>query len=98
MRLAPTQQLRDGELYYIIHNGVRWTGMPAWGEPGDDPDSWKMVLFIRHLPKITGGELEEMERLNPKSPEEVEEERGEREFLEGGKPQAPLPDHSRHHP
>ena len=34
MRLAATQQLSDGELYYIVHNGVRWTGMPAWGEPG----------------------------------------------------------------
>ncbi len=36
MRLHATQQLSDGELYYIIHNGVRWTGMPAWGEPGND--------------------------------------------------------------
>jgi hypothetical protein len=29
MRHAGTQQLSDGELYYIIHNGVRWTGMSA---------------------------------------------------------------------
>src|ERR1700756_1659154 len=36
MRLAATQQLSDGELYDIIQNGVRWTGMPAWGETGDD--------------------------------------------------------------
>src|SRR5689334_12786965 len=32
MRLAKTQNLTDGELYYIIHNGIRLTGMPAFGE------------------------------------------------------------------
>jgi mono/diheme cytochrome c family protein len=108
MRKDGTQSLSDGELFYIIQNGVRFTGMPAWGsepaeheehgESHDENDNWELVQFVRHLPKITRGELEEMERLNPKSPEDVEEERGEREFLEGGKPRAPSPDHSRHHP
>jgi mono/diheme cytochrome c family protein len=31
MRLFRTQRLTDGELYYTIHNGIRLTGMPAWG-------------------------------------------------------------------
>ena len=86
MRLADTQQLSDGELYYIIHNGVRWTGMPAWGEPGndDDQDSWKLVLFIRHLPGITAGEIRDMERFNPKSDADREEESEEQDFLNGG--------------
>ena len=86
MRLADTQQLSDGELYYIIHNGIRWTGMPAWGEPGNsnDQDSWKLVLFIRHLPNLTAGELHEMERFNPKSDVDREEEKAEQEFLKGG--------------
>src|SRR5262249_36175555 len=30
MRQAGTQSLTDGELFYIIENGVRLTGMPAW--------------------------------------------------------------------
>jgi mono/diheme cytochrome c family protein len=86
MRLADTQQLSDGELYYIIHNGIRWTGMPAWGEPGnsDDHDSWKLVLFIRHLPNLTAGELHDMERFNPKSAADRDEEKEEQEFLNGG--------------
>jgi mono/diheme cytochrome c family protein len=67
MRLAATQQLSDGELYYVIHNGIRWTGMPAWGASGDDQDSWKLVVFIRHLPYLTAEELHDMERFNPKS-------------------------------
>ena len=86
MRLAATQQLSDGELYYIIHNGVRWTGMPAWGEPGNDndQDSWKLVLFIRHLPNLTAAEIHDMERFNPRSDAEREEEKEEQEFLNGG--------------
>jgi hypothetical protein len=86
MRLQATQQLSDGELYYIIHNGIRWTGMPAWGEPGNDNDldSWKLVIFIRHLPSLTADELHGMERFNPKSDADREEEKEEQEFLNGG--------------
>ncbi|SRR5579862_5158776 len=85
MRLAETQELSDGELYYIIHNGVRWTGMPAWGEPGNDndQDSWKLVLFIRHLRSLTAAEIHDMERFNPKSDADREEEKEEQEFLNG---------------
>lgn len=71
MRQPATQNLSDGELYYIIRNGVPLTGMPAWGDAsleqiGDD-ESWQLVLFIRHLPQLTEDEKKEMERLNPKS-------------------------------
>jgi mono/diheme cytochrome c family protein len=83
MQANDTQELSDGELYYIVHNGVRWTGMPAWGEPGDDQDTWKLVWFIRHLPDLTPAELRDMERFNPKSAAEQEEEKEEQEFLEG---------------
>jgi mono/diheme cytochrome c family protein len=91
MRLPATQQLSDGELFYIIHNGVRWTGMPAWGQSGDDPDSWKLVLFIRHLPSLSQNELQDMERFNPQSAAEREEEKQEEDFLKGepAKEQAP---------
>ena len=83
LRLAQTQELTDGEIYSIIHNGVRLTGMPAWGDVDNDPDSWKLVVFIRHLPKLTEQEEKEMEALNPKTPQEIEEEREEEEFLNG---------------
>jgi len=93
MRLAPTQQLSDGELYSIIHNGVRWTGMPAWGEPGDDPDSWKLVLFIRHLPNLSNDELKDMGRFNPSSAAEREEQKQEEDFLNGGPAEDAAPKH-----
>ena len=73
-------------MYYVIQNGVRLTGMPAWGAAGDDDrneDSWKLVLFIRHLPGMTEQEAEQMKKLNPKTPQESEEEKMEQEFLNG---------------
>lgn len=62
MRTAQTQDLSDGELFYIIKNGIRFTGMPGWG--GSDEDNWKLVLFIRHLPTIQAVELEFMDEIN----------------------------------
>ncbi len=55
LRLAKTQNLTDGEMYYIIENGVQLTGMPAWGNPHRQPDanSWKLALYIRNLRPLT---------------------------------------------
>jgi mono/diheme cytochrome c family protein len=69
MRKAATQNLSDGELFYIIENGVRLTGMPAWAHEDAD-DNWKLVHFIRHQPKLTPAELARMQALNPKAADE----------------------------
>ena len=82
MRAAETQNLSDGELYYIIENGVRFTGMPAWGTGGtNDHDTWHLVLFIRHLPNMTKEDMQDMQNSNPRSPAEMKEEELENEFL-----------------
>ena len=85
MRQADTQNLNDGELFYIIQNGIRLSGMPSWGsgKSRDEEDSWKLVRLIRHLPKLTAEEEREMQDMNPKSREELKEEREERDFLNG---------------
>ncbi len=85
LRLADTQSMSDGELFFIIHNGIRFTGMPAWGsgDPEKDLDSWKLVRFIRHLPQLTPEEFEEMKSLNPKTKKELEEEAAFDRFLQG---------------
>jgi mono/diheme cytochrome c family protein len=84
MRLAQTQNMSDGELYYTIQYGIRMSGMPAFGEPVDnDQDTWKLVTFIRHLPKLSEQEETEMQHLNPKTPDEIQEEKEEENFLKG---------------
>ena len=57
LRSAPTQALTDGEIHYIIENGVQLTGMPAWSTSGSSDDIWKLVLFVRSV-----GSLSPMER------------------------------------
>ena len=95
MRQPQTQNLTDGEIFYIIHNGIRLTGMPAFGQGTEveDLDSWKLVHFIRRLPNLTPEELEKMKTMNPKSSHEMEEEDAIRRFLEGEDAQSPSPDH-----
>jgi mono/diheme cytochrome c family protein len=83
MRLPATQELSDGELFWIVENGVRFTGMPAFFALGEQEASWKLMRFIRHLPQLTPAERAEMERNNPKTPGDLAEEQEEKEFLSG---------------
>ena len=85
LRLPQTQNLSDGELFYIIEHGILFTGMPAFGS--DDGStvngSWHLVHFIRHLPELSDAEIAEMESLNPASPAEVLQRIEEERFLRG---------------
>ena len=85
MTLAATQSLSDGELFSIIENGVRLTGMPGFGNGTAESayGSWGLVHFIRHLPELTPEELAEMQKLNPKSPAEWQQLQEEEAFLAG---------------
>jgi mono/diheme cytochrome c family protein len=101
MRLAQTQNLSDGELFWIVENGIRFTGMPAWstGTKDGEEASWHLVHFVRRLPRLTTEELEEMEGLNPKAPDEIRQQIEEEQFLkgEGDRPQ-PTPVTPHAHP
>ena len=75
LRDKAIQSMSDGELFYTIHYGIKFTGMPAWGKgkPEEDKDSWKLAHFIRHLPNISPEEIAEMKKYNPKTQEERKE-------------------------
>ena len=92
MTLAATQQLSDGELFWIIENGVKLTGMPAWGSPAveDDAETWELVHFIRRLPSLTEAEIAAMKKLNPLSRADLEQEMEMERFL-AGEGTAPAP-------
>ncbi len=96
MRRPKTQELTDGELFYIVENGVRLTGMPAWGAPGSAEGTWHLVHFIRHLPDLTPEEKAQMEALNPKSPEEWRAQQEEDAFLRDEEPAPREPGHGAH--
>lgn len=98
MRKSDTQDLSDGELFFIIENGIRLTGMPAWGAgtAKSEAASWKLVHFIRHLPQISEEEEREMRKMNPRTPAEMQEEKEEEDFLKGGDSHAKPRAHSQH--
>jgi mono/diheme cytochrome c family protein len=88
MRLAPTQQMSDGELFYVIEHGIRFTGMPAWstGTTEGEESTWRLVHFLRRLPDLTEAELAAMKERNPRSPQEIRLEIEEERFLNQGVP------------
>jgi len=63
MRDLETQKLTDGEMFYIISNGVRFTGMPAWGEEDSAQSIWELVGYIRRLPALSPEEKLLLEKL-----------------------------------
>lgn len=84
MRADRTQGMSDGEIYYVINQGVRLTGMPAWGEPGDDDRaSWELVAFIRALPSLAPRDVEAMKAMNPVPAAALKVKQDEDEFLKG---------------
>src|SRR5579883_1849351 len=47
------QHWSDGDLFWIIQNGIRLTGMPAWNGAISEEDMWKLARFIHALPQIS---------------------------------------------
>lgn len=102
LRAQETQELYDGDIFWIIENGVRLTGMPAFAGAGsehdhDVEDTWKLVRFIRHLPTLTAEEKLEMEKYNPKGPEDRQEEQKENDFLNRAPTVPPSKSEPHHH-
>ena len=67
----PTVQARtDAQLHWLTSQGIRLTGMPAFGPTHSDEEIWKIVTFLRHLEALTPEE----ERFLKERPAEHSEE------------------------
>jgi mono/diheme cytochrome c family protein len=86
MTQSQTQELSDGELYYIIYNGIRLTGMPAWGSEDKPEAIWDLVSFIRRLPKLSPEELQHLQEAAREAGGELSEQAPEPEKKEGAEP------------
>lgn len=53
---APIQEFSDGELFWIVSNGIRMTGMPAFSPTHGGEEIWHIVAFVRHLSQLTDDE------------------------------------------
>jgi mono/diheme cytochrome c family protein len=59
------QRWSDSELFWIVKNGIRMTGMPAFGENHADEEIAAIVAFVRHAPKLTEPERARLRRVLP---------------------------------
>lgn len=53
---ADSQEASDGELFQVISAGIRMSGMPAFSLSESPETLWKVVAFVRHLPKLSDEE------------------------------------------
>jgi mono/diheme cytochrome c family protein len=42
-----------GETFWIVKNGIKMTGMPAFGVSHSDEEIWAIVAFLRKMPTLT---------------------------------------------
>lgn len=62
LRAKKLEEWSDGELFYLIKNGIRMTGMPAFGPTHSDDEIWKIAAFMRHLDSLSAAQTEELRK------------------------------------
>ena len=60
LSLPRVQARTDGQLFWITSEGIRMTGMPAFGPTEGEEEIWHMVAFVRHLPELTDEEVAQL--------------------------------------
>ena len=55
------KEIDPKELFWITKNGIKMTGMPAWGKTHSDEKIWAIVAFVKKLPNMTAEEYQKME-------------------------------------
>lgn len=60
--------MEDRELFWVTKNGIRFTGMPAWGPTYSDAQIWDIVAFLQTLPEMTAADYDAMDARLPDLP------------------------------
>jgi len=50
------EEMSPAELFWVTKNGIRMTGMPAWGASHSDDEIWPVIAFLQDLPELDGTE------------------------------------------
>jgi mono/diheme cytochrome c family protein len=50
--------LQPSEIFWVVKNGIRMTGMPSFGAVGvPDPEIWSIVAFLKKLPTVSDADF-----------------------------------------
>lgn len=55
------EHMSAAELFWAIKNGIRMTGMPAWGPTHKDGEIWDIVAFVKKLPDMSKDEYQALD-------------------------------------
>ena len=53
--------MQENQNFYIIHHGIRWSGMPAWSSTLNDTQTWQLVTFLSNVEKLPPAASKELE-------------------------------------
>jgi len=59
------EQMSSAELFWVIKNGIRMTGMPAWGPSHKDTELWSIVAFVKTLPNMSSDDYQALDQQTP---------------------------------
>jgi mono/diheme cytochrome c family protein len=54
--LSSARRWTAPQLFVIVHDGLKMTAMPAWGEFMSDQQTWNVVAFLEVLPETSAAD------------------------------------------
>ncbi|RBP40007.1 cytochrome c [Eoetvoesiella caeni] len=74
--VASAQEWSPAEIHWIIRNGIKMSGMPAWQYRMDDKEIWDVVAFMKVLPTLTPADYKQWDRQHVPAPAQPAGESG----------------------
>jgi hypothetical protein len=65
--------LSPSELFWVVKNGIKMTGMPAFGKTHQDEEIWRIVAFLERLPDLSFSDYIKMQDSGSFEEEDSEE-------------------------
>ena len=63
--LDASRRWTRAELFWVVKNGMKMTGMPAWGVTRSDADLWDVVAFLEAMPLMKPADFQRLEKIRP---------------------------------
>ena len=87
-----SQDMSDAQIYWLVKNGIRMTGMPAFGPTHSDHELRAIVAFVRELPKLKDGKYQKLAQASGLEVPGQDEDHGEGKAAPAGEKGAAAPD------
>jgi mono/diheme cytochrome c family protein len=62
MALTAREWKRPAEIYWVVKNGIKMSGMPAWEFRLEETELWAIVAFVMTLPALSPDDYRSIER------------------------------------